>query len=75
MIENKRKSYAAEEINQTNIWQDILRDSMSKKDLEDSHIFIFGDKFVGKHSLIKNINKELLQKNEFEGFIILISRK
>ena len=49
-----------------NIWQDILRESMSKKDLEESNVFIFGDKFTGKRSLIKLINKEILQKNEFE---------
>lgn len=53
--------------NQPNIWQDILREAMTNKDLEESNIFIFGDKFVGKHSLIKIMNKELLQKNEYEG--------
>jgi hypothetical protein len=63
---DKRKSQI-DEATQSNIWQDILREAMTKKDLEDSHIFVFGDKFVGKHTLIKLINKELLQKNEFEG--------
>jgi ABC-type phosphate/phosphonate transport system ATPase subunit len=52
---------------QTNIWKDILREAMTKKDLEDSHVFIFGDKFAGKRSLIRIINKELLQKGETEG--------
>lgn len=52
---------------QSNIWNDILRDAMAKKDLEESNVFIFGDKFVGKRSLIKVINKELLQKGEVEG--------
>ncbi len=50
----------------SNIWQEILKESMIKKDLDDSNVFIFGDKFCGKRSLIKYINKELLQKNEFE---------
>lgn len=50
----------------TNIWQDILKESITKKDLEESNVFIFGDKFSGKRSLIKYLNKELLHKNEFE---------
>ena len=49
-----------------NIWQDILKESMTKKDLEESNVFFFGDKFSGKRSLIKYINKELLQKSEFD---------
>ncbi len=49
-----------------NIWQDILKESMSKKDLDESNLFIFGDKFSGKRSLIKYLNKELLQKNEYD---------
>jgi hypothetical protein len=53
----------------TNIWQDILREAMSKKDLEESHVFFFGDKFSGKRSLIKIINKELIQKNDYEGIL------
>ena len=50
-----------------NIWQDILNEAMSKKDLEESNVFVFGDKFVGKRSLIKVMNKELLQKGELDG--------
>lgn len=49
-----------------NIWQEILKESMTKKDLDESNVFIFGDKFSGKRSLIKYINKELLHKNEYE---------
>ncbi len=49
-----------------NIWQDILKESLSKKDLEESNVFIFGDKFSGKRSLIKYFNKELLHKSEFD---------
>jgi predicted AAA+ superfamily ATPase len=50
----------------TNIWQEILTEAMSKKDLDESHIFIFGDRLVGKHTLVKVINKELLQKNDHD---------
>jgi len=49
-----------------NIWQEILKESMIKKDLDESNLFIFGDKFSGKRSLIKYLNKELLQKYEYE---------
>lgn len=49
-----------------NIWQEILKESMTKKDLEEANVFFFGDKFSGKRTLIKYINKELLQKNEFD---------
>lgn len=59
-------------INTSNIWNDILKESTSKKDLEESNVFIVGDKFTGKRSLIKIINKDLLAKNELEGMFILI---
>lgn len=49
-----------------NIWQEILKESMTKKDLDDSNVFVFGDKFSGKRSLIKYLNKELLMKGELE---------
>ena len=52
---------------QSNLWNDILKESMTKKDLEQSHIFIFGDKNSGKKSLIKSINKDLLNKIEIDG--------
>ena len=64
IVEGKNKS---ETQNQNNIWNEILRESMTKKDLEESNVFIFGDKFSGKRSLIKHINRELLQKGELEG--------
>jgi hypothetical protein len=73
-MENKNKKIE-EATKPINIWQDILDEAMTKKDLEESHIFIFGDKFVGKHTLIKIINKELLQKNEFDGKLHFKPRK
>jgi len=56
----------AETAPQSNIWQEILREAMTKKDLEESNVFIFGDKFSGKRALIKIMNKEIL-KSEHEG--------
>jgi len=63
---HKNKDEKATE-SQSHIWQEILREAMTNKDLEDSHLFIFGDKNVGKKSIIKIINKEYLTKNDYEG--------
>jgi hypothetical protein len=68
MIADKNKKHnPAENVKQENIWQEILNSAMTKKDLEESNVFIFGDKFSGKRTFIKVINKELLQKGELEG--------
>lgn len=69
MIEEKEKNPHSQTnaTNNKNLWQEILNDGMAKRDLEESNVFIFGDKFVGKRALVKMINKELLQKDEFEG--------
>lgn len=69
--ENKQGNIKSDTQQKSNIWQDILQNSMIQKDLEESHIFVFGDKYVGKRSLIKIINKELLQKGEVEGILII----
>ena len=47
---------------ETNLWQEILREAMTTKDLEDANIFIFGDQLTGKKSLIRVINN-LIQKD------------
>ena len=31
-----------------NIWKEILKESTTKKEMEDANIFIFGDKNTGK---------------------------
>ena len=40
------------------IWQEIINESITKKDNEEANIFIFGDKDTGKKSLIRTMNKE-----------------
>ena len=40
------------------IWQEILKESTTKKEAEEAHIFIFGDKDTGKKSLIRIMNKD-----------------
>jgi hypothetical protein len=60
--------------NQNNLWNEILREALTKKDLEQSHLFVFGDKNTGKKNIIKNINKDLLNKTDPEGSITSYSR-
>ena len=40
------------------IWQEILKESTTKKEAEEANIFIFGDKDTGKKSLIRIMNKD-----------------
>ena len=40
------------------IWQEILKESTTKKEAEEANIFIFGDKSTGKKSLIRIMNKD-----------------
>ena len=42
----------------SNIWEEILSESITKKDNEEANVFIFGDKSSGKKSLIRIMNKE-----------------
>jgi hypothetical protein len=68
-MSNKTKQIeeSKQPLKQGNLWNDILKESMTKKDLEQSHVFIFGDKLSGKKSLIKSINKDLLNKTDLDG--------
>ena len=42
----------------SNIWQEILSESITRKETEEANIFVFGDKSSGKKSLIRAMNKE-----------------
>ena len=42
----------------SNIWEEILKESITKKEGEEANIFIFGNKDTGKKSLIRIMNKE-----------------
>lgn len=42
----------------SNIWEEILKESVSKKEGEEANIFVFGDKNTGKKTLIRTMNKE-----------------
>lgn len=54
------------EQDKTNIWQQVLDEANTQKEVEETHLFIFGDKNSGKRGLIKAINKELYLNYESE---------
>ena len=68
----KNKLNSRDQVNK--LWKEILSEALSKKDLVQSHLFIFGDKNTGKKSIIKNINKDFLNKVEFYGNIMIYRR-
>ena len=41
-----------------NIWQEILSESVIKKDNEEVNVFVFGDKSTGKKSLLRIMNRD-----------------
>jgi hypothetical protein len=55
-------------LKQKSLWQEIVTSENTKKDLEQSHLFIFGEKNAGKKSIIKTINNNYLL-NKYEGNI------
>ena len=64
-MENKRKtSINIMQGKSTNMWQEILREAMPKKDIENSNIFVFGDKMTGKRALFKVMNRSVFQDDE-----------
>lgn len=50
----------------TNIWEQVLKEASTSKEVEETHLFIFGDKNSGKRTLIKAINKEMYLNYETE---------
>ena len=64
-MDNKRKSSI---INQqpktTNLWQEILREAMEQKELDDINLFVFGDNQSGKRYLLKGMKNIISNKDE-----------
>ena len=63
-MEIKRKNSINQPIKSTNTWQAILRESMPKKEIESTNIFVFGDKMTGKSSLFKIMNRIIFTDND-----------
>ena len=63
-MENKRKTSINQPIKSTNMWQEILREAMPKKEIENTNIFVFGDKMTGKRTLFKAMNINIFSQND-----------
>ena len=68
MTENNNNPENKADIGQegSNIWQEILSESITKKDNEETNIFVFGDKNSGKKSLIRIMNKEFSSEYDYK---------
>ncbi len=71
MNESKKQNLKSEK-EKKNMWQEMLREANRKKEIEESNIFIFGDKFSGKKTLIKNISQRISLKDELKQNILEI---
>ena len=56
-MDNKRKTSINQPVKTTNMWQEILREAMPKKDIENTNVYVFGDKMTGKKTLFKEMNR------------------
>ena len=63
-MENKRKTSINQPLKSTNMWQEILREAMPKKEIENTNIFVFGDKMTGKRSLFKIMNRTIFSDDD-----------
>jgi hypothetical protein len=63
-MENKRKSSIIQFSKTTNLWQEILREAMEQKELDDTSLFVFGDNMSGKRYLLKGIKNIISDKDE-----------
>ena len=67
-MENKRKTSINQPLKSTNIWQEILREAMPKKEIENTNIFVFGDKMTGKRSLFKMMNRIIFTDDDDDSY-------
>jgi dynein light intermediate chain 1 len=63
-MENKRKASVNQPVKSTNMWQEILREAMPKKDIENTNVFVFGDKMTGKRSLFRIMNRSVFSDDD-----------
>jgi hypothetical protein len=66
-MENKGKTAINQPSKTTNMWQEILREAMPKKDIENTNVFVFGDKMTWKRSLFRIMNRNLISDNDDEN--------
>ena len=62
-MENKGKNSMPQQ-KSTNLWQEILREAMPKKELENTNLFVFGDNMTGKRLLFKGMNRAIFENSQ-----------
>ena len=60
----KRKTSTNQPIKTTNMWQEILREAMPKKEIENTNVLVFGDKMTGKKAFFKIMNRIIFDEND-----------
>lgn len=63
-MDNKRKTSINQPVKTTNMWQEILREAMPKKDIENTNVYVFGDKMTGKKTLFKEMNRIIFSDDD-----------
>jgi hypothetical protein len=63
-MESKRKTSINATGKPSNMWQEILREAMPKTEIENTNVFVFGDKMSGKRSLFKVMNRNIFSEND-----------
>ena len=63
-MESKKKTSVNPAGKSTNMWQEILREAMPKTEIENTNVFVFGDKMTGKRSLFKVMNQSIFAEND-----------
>ena len=54
----------ADQNKKVNLWQEILREAMTKRSFEGANIFVFGDRFSGKKSLFKLVSQDINSRGQ-----------
>ena len=54
----------ADQNKKVNLWQEILREAMTKRSFEGTNIFVFGDRFSGKKSLFKLVSQDINSRGQ-----------
>ena len=62
-MENKGKNSSTQQKSK-NLWQEILREAMPKKELENTNLFVFGDNMTGKRLLFKGMNRAIFENSQ-----------
>lgn len=71
-MQDKKSENQKDKESQTNMWQEILREAMTKKEVEDANLFVMGGQKSGKKSLIKLMEKQVAAKHPEEKQKLLV---